>query len=188
MSNPTIFLDIDGVLNSMEYAFLRMDKYQSSKIWGIDPYAIERFQYIFEKLPITEIVISSTWRKHYSLDELKEVFTEAGFKYSDKIVGYTPSLFHDYNKFRGHEIKQYIQEHNIDNYVIIDDSNDMLPSQRDRMVLTHNASGITFDDVIEIIGILDPCNSFYVKNKSTCRGRLPIVMMNEMEGGYSYTE
>ena len=100
MSNPTIFLDIDGVLNSMEYAFLRMDKYQSSKIWGIDPYAIERFQYIFEKLPITEIVISSTWRKHYSLDELKEVFTEAGFKYSDKIVGYTPSLFHDYNKFR----------------------------------------------------------------------------------------
>jgi hypothetical protein len=175
MSNPTIFLDIDGVLNSLEYAILRMEKLQESRIYGIDPYAIERFQHIFTIIPEAEIVISSTWRKYYTIEELRDEFVNVGFKYPEKIVGYTPNLFHDRTKYRGHEIQQYCEEHNIENYVIIDDSTDMLPKQKKHFVNTHNASGLTFDDVIEVIHKLSKCKKYNIE-KNYCRPRHQIKL------------
>lgn len=175
MSNPTIFLDIDGVLNSLEYVVLRMAKLQESHIWGIDPYAIERFQHIFTIIPEAEIVISSTWRKHYTIEELRAYFVSMGFKYPEKIVGYTPNFSYDRKKYRGHEIQQYCEEHNIDNYVIIDDSTDMLPKQKKYFVNTHNASGLTFDDVIEVIHKLSKGKK-YVSEKTYCRPKHQIKL------------
>lgn len=125
-----IFLDIDGVLKRIQ------DR-------GINPTLIANVKELVEKTG-AKIVISSDW-KHNGLEFVKKYLIEI----QEHIIDITPSLeikkkFSDnFELFvpvpRGLEIKEWIERNTtmdmcIINYVIIDDSIDMLYTQKNNYV------------------------------------------------------
>lgn len=131
-----IFLDIDGVLNVYcqgrdEYGCTFHKHFEDNLKWIIEETG-------------AKIVISSTWRRD-GLDVMQNLWKHRNLP--GEVIDITPTEvdvveygtceFYDLVD-RGHEIQQWINDHNIDNYVIIDDDNDMLPSQRGNFVRTAN--------------------------------------------------
>lgn len=131
-----IFLDIDGVLNVYcqgrdEYGCTFHKHFEDNLRWIIEETG-------------AKIVISSTWRRD-GLDVMQNLWKHRNLP--GEVIDITPTEvdvveygtceFYDLVD-RGHEIQQWINDHNIDNYVIIDDDNDMLPSQRGNFVRTAN--------------------------------------------------
>lgn len=112
-----IFLDIDGVLNSVAY-----DRERTTKEGNID---VSRLPLVKQIVDATDakIVLSSTWRIHWEAEEtlcdsigkaLNHTFQMAGLSIADK----TPVLSHN----RQQEILSWLQKHpQVQNYVILDD-------------------------------------------------------------------
>lgn len=131
-----IFLDIDGVLN---VCYPKRDEYGRH----FHPHLVENLKYIIDNTG-ADIVISSTW-KSKGLETLREMWLERNLP--GKIVGLTPyanEVADDNNIqyydeiFRGDEIQHWIDRNDVDNYVILDDDIDMLPSQMDNFVRCSN--------------------------------------------------
>lgn len=111
-----LFLDIDGVLNSEEYA-LSLGK---GGMLGIDPEKVKILDRIIEETG-AKIVVSSSWRT--SPDLLAEIRRNVG-----EILDITPSL----PAIRGEEVRSWLITHPIYNVVqraILDDDSDFLPDQ-----------------------------------------------------------
>lgn len=113
-----VFLDIDGVLRTHE-----SDCFWSQKLGEpipelhkrhFSPDALENLNYI-TLLTGAKIVVTSTWRLFYTLTELKSLFRSRGFR--GDIIGITGSC-----DTRGEEIVEWLNEHRIDNFVVIDDN------------------------------------------------------------------
>jgi hypothetical protein len=125
----TIFLDIDGVLTT------HIEMMQSQmKFWLKNPDAKEmRIPYHFSKkcvkilneiLQETEcqIVLSSDWRHYWTLEELDKIFKWNKVIQSPvDVTGNYPISFSDITKNRANEIDLYIEEHNLTDFVILDD-------------------------------------------------------------------
>ena len=114
-----IFLDIDGVLNSVKY-----DRQRTDEDGNIDETRMVLLKELVDSTN-AEIVLSSSWRKHWSIDdsecdhigrELNSTFQKHGLKISDK----TPVLS---ALERSIEIQTWLDEHlcEIQSFVIIDD-------------------------------------------------------------------
>jgi len=125
----TIFLDIDGVITTN-----REMMQNQMKFWLKNPDAKElRIPYNFNKkcvqilneiLQETEcqIVLSSDWRHHWTLDELDKIFKWNKVIQSPiDVTGNYPKSFKNLEEDRANEIDLYIEEHNIKNFVILDD-------------------------------------------------------------------
>ncbi len=129
-----LFLDVDGVLTTMasvikEAADFRRKKSktrsrENNTILGrhvgqLAPHAIENLNKLMKRYLQLKIVIISTWRISHTQAEIGEIFTQAGFKYSDRIIGMTPNL----NGKRWVEICSWLVSHKrqIGGAVIIDD-------------------------------------------------------------------
>jgi len=161
-----IFLDIDGVLNAVDYQCSLHYLYRSKVHAGICEYPIpmgevrdELGQYFDPRCinyleAITnytdaKLVISSTWRKS-GIDFIKKLWADRCLP--GEIVGLTPVL----NMKRGEEIAEYLRQHDyITNYCIIDDDVDMLLEQRLNFVNTNGLFGITLQNAEEIVKILN---------------------------------
>lgn len=147
----TIFLDIDGVLRTHK------SDLEWSQILGVPiPESVydRRFDrkivsYINEVAGYTraKIVVTSTWRVKYSLEELRQIFRDNGI--SAEIVGKT-----DIGLNRGEEIEQYISDNEIESYVVIDDQvKDILRCiPKERVIKADPLIG--FEDVDKAIDIL----------------------------------
>lgn len=163
-----IFLDIDGVLATPEYL--------KDGQWALNP---EKQKILGELLTQTdaEIVLSSSWRGE-TLEVTKELMRREGFLFTDKLVGVTIRAYQYLDRSkkihlsipRGVEIKQWIDTHiHSDNgknwerkklgkdytYVILDDESDMLLEHKDNFIKTDSAIGLTIDDVISAVEILN---------------------------------
>lgn len=114
-----IFLDIDGVLNSVKY-----DRERTDKEGNIDETRMVLLKELVDSTN-AEIVLSSSWRKHWSIDDdecdhigikLNSTFQKYGLKIRDK----TPVLS---ALERSIEIQTWLDEHlcEIQSFVIIDD-------------------------------------------------------------------
>lgn len=133
-----IFLDIDGVL---QVEFNKKDE------WGHLFYSpfVENLRNIIDKTG-AKIVISSTW-KMSGLQILKEMWV--GRNLPGEIIDITPNEvdvvdrgtceFYDLVD-RGYEIQQWIDDNKPDKWIILDDVDDMLPSQKSNFILTSNLS------------------------------------------------
>jgi hypothetical protein len=156
-----IFLDIDGVVNSEEFAIWCHDNPEFIKNGGsnfVDPDVIHMLVNLCKEHDI-KIVISSSWRL-FDLQSTIEEFK----RYRDLIplceyiVGVTPRNMDDRIwESRGEEIQQYLNDHpEIDRYVIIDDDNDMLKSQKEHFVRCNYLFGLIPSKLEEVkIKILD---------------------------------
>jgi len=148
-----LFLDIDGVLRTHE-----SDCFWSQKLEKpIPPFhkrlfskeAIENLNYIVA-LTGAKVVITSTWRIYYTLSELINLFRERGF--NGQIIGVTEML-----ENRGDEIIDWLNNHTIKNYVVIDDNiSDVITKIPEcKIAKCESTTGLNdkvFERVLDIIG------------------------------------
>ena len=89
---PTLFLDIDGVLNSADWydrqgeeyiGQVRPDWMRPTDWWALDPKAIERLNTVMRRTDCL-VVVSSTWRLLHEWSELIAMLKARGIKVDDK--------------------------------------------------------------------------------------------------------
>ena len=145
-----IFLDVDGVLNSINNlikVYNETQKSHSGYSFPFDPNCLENLKELVTKTN-SNLVISSTWRltsegRNTLLQELKK------YDLDKLVIGYTPFL----NSNRNEEIKEFLSnfEANINpNFIILDDDSDiddLLPF----LVKTDNQVGLTNENVQQAI-------------------------------------
>lgn len=150
-----IFLDIDGVL----------DTYKSR--YQLDPVLMGRLGTLLARTD-AQIVVSSSWRSN-DLAGTVEFMTDPDnpsvgtnpFPFTDKVIGITPILYSvvdgdiDRPATRGEEIAAYLKDHPCDNYVILDDCDEMLPDQWGHLVLVNDEVGLTDSDVKKAAALLN---------------------------------
>ena len=146
-----IFLDFDGVITT-----------EKSK-WKLDLDKMKLVKEICDKTG-SKIVISSSWRTNnlestikYITDTSNYFVGEHPFLMPELVVGITGRMFYQNYSFpRGVEVMCYQYDHpEIDNYVILDDDNDFLISQKDNYIRTDAYNGINEEDVKKAIEILN---------------------------------
>lgn len=122
-ANFAIFLDIDGVLNPNDISCKKIDQYISSQLDGelihtkkcescnlckqaqahfFTPSAVACLEDLIEKIQKVagiHIVISSTWRKNSTTEELKTIFGE--YNFSNFIVDKTPEKPAPFSSWKG---------------------------------------------------------------------------------------
>lgn len=138
---PVIFLDIDGVLNTLETVKELSLPLQASSIAALNE--------LIEKSG-ARVVISSSWRCYYDLAKIEEILNSYGFV--GEIVGQTPVLR---GAERGEEIKTWLQVHGegVGAFVILDDHSDMSDA-RAQLVQTDAQEGLQKRHVQRALKIL----------------------------------
>lgn len=123
---PIIFLDFDGVLETIYW------EKSNDGIWNLNGFknehkgfsnrqAIGWLNELYRKIPY-DVVVTSTWRYHMSIEELQQLFIDSGFDPNIKVISKTPILYQQ----RGIEIQQWIDENSFNGkFIIIDDDSDM---------------------------------------------------------------
>lgn len=142
-----LFLDIDGVLNSSQwFKALYRTTGKGGLIRDFCPLASSNLLSILQEVPDLSIVISSSWRRRNTLEQLREILSEYHVA-PERVIGVTPIL----NTPRGLEIQAWLDEHpEVTQFVIVDDSADMehlLP----HLVRTQWIMGLMIDKAREII-------------------------------------
>lgn len=159
-----IFLDIDGVLNSLEFMYGPNSSWTSDKTTQIDPNGVELLNQLIDATQ-AEVVLSSTWRiLHY--DILKTILNDMGCKAN--IIDKTPTTHYKAKKFRhcqrGCQIQEWLDNHKDifdiekgDKFIILDDGNDM-GHLTNHLVLTFLSVGLTKKNVEDSIERLNKNN------------------------------
>lgn len=167
MSN-IIFLDIDGVLNHEMFYRKRHEEGFNPENYPLTefcPEAVKNLNVLIEKGNAV-ICVSSSWRLGRTIEELQELLNSVGVK--GNVVGRTCSKLNR-SKYgetvRGDEIKHWFEcypELDRDymgrpipnNYVILDDDNDMSNEQKTHFIHVDRWFGLTEKDVEKAIQIL----------------------------------
>lgn len=133
-----IFLDFDGVLNSVEYWRRGSHRDANDTSLMLDPAAVGLVNQIVRRTG-AKVVISSSWRILPSM-RANEALNRCGF--IGDIIGETPNL-RDGVLVRGHEIQAWLDAHpEVKAFVILDDDSDMA-HLAGNLVKTVHAVGIT---------------------------------------------
>jgi len=162
-----IFIDIDGVFNSVKFYTDRHKNFVDADIDKneFDPECVKIFNRIIE-VTNADIVVSSMWRRN-NLQYLKDLFAIVGL--NGNVIGETPILKCDITIPRGVEIESYYREHynwwfgefakgdesDLESFVIIDDDGDMLWYQRNNFIKINPLIGLTNADADRAIEILN---------------------------------
>lgn len=148
-----IFLDVDGVLNSVSNlikVYNETHKSHSGYSYPFDPNCLENLK---ELVAVTKsnLVISSTWRhSQKGIEKLLETLKE--YKLDKLVIGCTPVL----GTSRGAEIKKYLSDSKFAdtvNFVILDDDRDMEDLSQ-YLIHTDRQVGLTKENVQQAINIL----------------------------------
>lgn len=149
-----IFLDIDGVLNSISY-----DRVRTDEDGNIDKTRLVLVKELVDKTG-AKIVLSSSWRDHWEknteyLDEegkkLISVFAEAGLE----IYGKTPKIGY---LERSEEIRLWLKENpNVTHFVALDDHGYNWGDMEPFLVQTNYRIGRALEEkhIKKAIGILN---------------------------------
>ena len=138
-----IFLDFDGVLNSEKSTQELGTRYRFSRS------SVEAFNSVLRQTD-ARIVISSSWRDHWTLKENAQ-FLERDGVLPGRAIGKTPTL----DKERGLEIDAWLTyaPYPVKSFVILDDRDDMA-MHRERLVRVDPAVGFTLELVRCAVEIL----------------------------------
>lgn len=152
-----IFLDFDGVLNSYSDRPKR-PPYVVNGLLGLYPEKIEILNKIIAETKAS-IVVSSSWRIGRSINDLRTVLADAGFKYPKLVIGKTDN---HYNKdfpgpSRGLQISDWVSEGKefygleIDDFIVIDDESPGLTEFGELFFQINGQIGLTLEDAEKII-------------------------------------
>lgn len=148
-----LFLDIDGVLNHHDWWRRREELPDDSSAFDrylhdLDPVAVGYLNEIIEATK-AKVVISSTWRMHSSLSDLRGLLKKAGFV--GDLIDKTPRI----PAHRGREIQLWLDEAilNVESFVILDDDDDM-EHLSSRLVKTSMFHGLLPSHVEAVVAML----------------------------------
>ena len=165
-----IFLDIDGVLNPSAYYVMLQNMWKASKgqIKAWDKYGFLFFDQNCEALKTivdktgAKLVICSTWRWAGIL-HLRKMWKARNL--AGEIIDITPTedklIASGYVKVgepvcRGKEIQYWIDENRFTgNYIIIDDTKDMLRKQQKYFISPNSLYGLTMREAEKGIALLN---------------------------------
>ena len=162
--NPTLFLDIDGVLNST-FSINTPESHSCICQANLTP-----FQYILDSVPNLQIILSSSWRCHHTLEECKTLVNAYFNLQNVNLIGRTPICstnqpapqiinLRDLDKLpknciRGREIQYVLKQLQLSRYAILDDFDDFLPHQKHHLVRTNMHEGLTIAQAKQVVEIL----------------------------------
>jgi hypothetical protein len=154
-----IFLDFDGVLNSEAFCRANGNRFLPETL---DVAAVARVNTLIARTG-AKVVVSSTWRLGYSLDQLRGILARHGF--SGEVLGVTPviqdldedGIFVTRKAPRGLEIQRWIddQPEPPEAFVILDDDADM-EHLAGRLVRTLFDTGLGDEHVEAAVELLGP--------------------------------
>ncbi len=169
-----VFLDIDGVLqpdyfkhrfnvdkkiieilsNKFNIDYYQYDFYDVAAVYcDWDEQAVARLKYILNKTN-SKIIVSSDWRNNRLPNKMKDLLAIQGldsYWFADNInLGYQENS--TMAKTRSMEIKDSLNRYNIDNFVVLDDLQELLRYFPNNCVITHNT--ISIDDMHKCIKVL----------------------------------
>lgn len=163
-----LFLDIDGVLNSLEWCKAgngfgfppgRQQSCTKEKLrWC--PAMVRRLRRVIDETG-AHIVISSSWRGYGAgaVRKWRAMFNVYGWR-NAPVIGETPDLAAKQSNGiyvamkRGEEVAAWIKAHGhvVDRFVCVDDGDDFLPDQP--LVLTDMETGLTDEAAAKCIELL----------------------------------
>jgi hypothetical protein len=149
-----IFLDIDGVLATHKQYMMNRKKFQDKNpiakelniLYPFDPKCVKVFNEILDATD-ADIVLSSDWKLHFSLEDIDKIFKFNGVNKSpiDTTVNEDASMSNQ-TMNRAFQIGEYVTRKNITNYVVIDDLNVgkymVITNEEDKFFLTDDFEGI----------------------------------------------
>jgi uncharacterized Fe-S cluster-containing radical SAM superfamily enzyme len=143
-----IFLDIDGVLRThksdLENSII-LNQEIPIRVYDrrFDSKSVNNINYIVHYTG-AKIVVSSTWRNNFSVQELKEIFRERGI--TAEVIDKT-----DIGLTRGEEIREWLDRNEVTNYVVIDDQvKDIINwVDKDRVIEVNCQEGFTSDELVD---------------------------------------
>ncbi len=164
MKIKVIFLDFDGVINGLEPSNGSFE--EGWPLSHIEAVLVEKINKIVETIEAintdqeikTKIVISSSWRIRFSLDELRNMLQTKGLRAD--VIDVTPRIYP--TRFservpRGREIQSWLNscqaDYSVVKFVILDDIPDMVHLMP-YLVETDDRTGITDSDVEKAIQML----------------------------------
>lgn len=140
-----IFLDVDGVLNSLRYAkelYYKNKRPYSGYDFPFDPRCLNNLKHLVEKTD-SYLVITSSWRVH---EKGREILLAEFKKYGldTRVIGYTDVLHTE----RGKEVLAYLDRLKEDvNYIILDDDSDF-EGLEEYLIKTSFQNGLTEKETI----------------------------------------
>ena len=152
MTQPIVFLDFDGVLNTEQYqARLAVEGKPNKDAWGplFDPRSVENLRRILDATD-AGIVISSSWRYLHRLGSLRMMWEVRGLPGEIRDTLACGATYIS----RGEEIECWLERNERPDYVIIDDLDDFFPAQRDHYVVSNPIVGISRANAQKAIKIL----------------------------------
>ncbi len=154
MNQKILFLDIDGVLNSkIYYKYIYKPEEGHSRF---DPYCVVLIKRLVEEFSL-QIVITSTWRNGV-VDRLRKELEESNLILHLHPDWHTPIL-RPVN--RGKEIQLWLDSHpEIEDYLIIDDNENLLEYQMNKLVKTDNYAGMAQLQYYQARNLLLPDTKF----------------------------
>lgn len=124
-----LFLDFDGVVHP-----------RSGNLFDLT--CLSYVELALTNYPTLEVVITSSWREHYELDQLKQLL---GKEISKRVIGQTPLIIGSIEKHvRYSEIIQYLSDTNqtYRPWVALDDSSSLFPADAP-LVSVNGKTGMT---------------------------------------------
>lgn len=149
MDKKIIFLDVDGVINTINQDFNN----------GIpfDINALNNLKFLVDQTD-SYIVITSEYR--HNIKQLRQVYDALdSVGLGQRLIGKTKRIETKNGNAtyadRGLEIENYLSSNDCDNFVIIDDIKWDLERFEDKLIWTHCDKGLTEDDVYLAVNILN---------------------------------
>jgi hypothetical protein len=127
-NNRVLILDFDGVLATTNQFYTNRKKWNPIyKSYRFDDKCVRVLNKIIEVKNPT-IVVSSDWKLTYDIGMLNKIFEINGINatVADVTVDLWETVYKSYQQLeecRANEILQYVNEHELVNYVVIDDLN-----------------------------------------------------------------
>lgn len=164
-----IFLDFDGVLNTLKYQeFLKKEgkKTQDELCPLFDPEAVNNLKVIVDAVPTANIVINSTW-KYEGKEWIDKLWRKRSLP--GRVHSVTPCYQPDFSVInleeipiemlagKGYDIKQWIDKYAPSGcqYVILEDDDHFLPEQLPHLIQINDRVGLTEKDAVKAIDILN---------------------------------
>jgi hypothetical protein len=132
--NKCLFLDFDGPLYPDRYIRYhaknnesypgRVEMPDMMNYWVMDPLAVEMLNFLHDLHPF-QTVVSSSWRKFISREQCEDLFFTNGLKLNladDWKTIIAEQRFRNYDCTRATEIRAYLDTHEVEDYLILDDS------------------------------------------------------------------
>lgn len=157
LDGPILFLDIDGVLNSVNYMRARAQAGERNVGHSLDPACVAHLQRVVDETGCS-IVLSSTWRLIHSLADMRGRLIEAGMRHPVPLFDKTPCLDRKHgcieiNPGRGEEVQAWIDASGFDGrFCCLDDDTDFLPNQN--LVHVDHMDGMTAEHAERCIELL----------------------------------